>query len=97
LDLQNVTALRGRAEVLEPHPHHQVVAQAVAPPAEVVGWMRRWAMVGGLLVIPASAELPRVPPIPGIEPLEPLSYRVPLGGPERLLWTARVSEPTLVR
>jgi 16S rRNA (guanine527-N7)-methyltransferase len=94
LQLQNVTTLRGRAEVLEPRPQHLVVAQAVAPPAEVVGWMRRWARIGGLLAIPASAEMPHVPAIPGIEPLGPLPYRVPLGGPERLLWTGRVLEPT---
>lgn len=92
LGLGNATALRGRAESLEPHPHRLVVAQAVAPPAQVVGWMQRWVESGGLLAIPAATELPRVPAILGVRPLTPLRYRVPLGGPERLVWMARAGE-----
>lgn len=92
LGLENATALRGRAESLATRPHALVIAQAVAPPLQVVRWMQRWVEAGGLLAIPAATELPRLPEIPGVLPLPPLRYLVPLGGPERMLWMARVTE-----
>jgi 16S rRNA (guanine527-N7)-methyltransferase len=92
LGLGNATALRGRAESLATQPHALVIAQAMAPPVQVVRWMQRWVEAGGLLAIPAATELPRLPEIPGVLPLPPLHYRVPLGGPERLVWTARVAQ-----
>jgi len=90
LGLQNVVALRGRAESLVPEPHPAVVAQAVAPPPELPRLLLRWTAPGGYIAIPYSLEVPRIPSIPGLQPLEPLHYRVPLRGVERAVWIARM-------
>ena len=54
LDLSNARAVRGRAESLDATPHQIVVAQAMAQPAEVLQWMRRWVAPDGWLVLAQS-------------------------------------------
>ena len=97
LGLGNLRLLRGRIEELAPEACDLVVAQAVAAPPTVLGWMRRWARPGGWLAIPGVADV--AAPVPGTEaPLESsavLRYRVPLEGRERTVWLAREpSRPT---
>jgi 16S rRNA (guanine527-N7)-methyltransferase len=93
LGLPLVLARRGRIEETPPEPAEIVVAQAVARPAEVLRWMRPWCRPGGLLAIPGGEAAPD--PLDGGTPPEDLSpqileYRVPLGGPLRTVWTARL-------
>lgn len=91
LGLGNVRPLRGRAEQLEPQLHAAVIAQAVAEPRQALVWMLRWAAPGGLLLIPGGERVPRLPPLTGVEPEEPLAYRVPVRGPRRTVWIGRRS------
>jgi 16S rRNA (guanine527-N7)-methyltransferase len=91
LGLPNVTLLQGRAEILEPQPQPAVIAQAVGAPARVLEWMRRWAVPGGLLLLPGSDPSPQVPEIEGISKVRRIRYRVPCGGRPRTLWIGRVS------
>jgi 16S rRNA (guanine527-N7)-methyltransferase len=90
LGLDNVRAELGRAEVLEPSLHAAAIAQAVAQPADALPLLLPWVEIGGLLLFPGS-KLP--PPVPEDDPrvrFEPCAtYRVPLGGSERTLWSAR--------
>lgn len=88
LGLENVELLRGRAEELEPVAHQAVVAQAMAAPARVLGWMRPWAEPGGWLLLPGSIGQP-LEPGPGDGSAELRRYRVPCEGPERVLRIAR--------
>ena len=89
LGIGNVVALRGRAERLTPRRTAAVVAQAVGAPEVVLGWMARWALPGGLLALPQARRAGFLASPPGVEPLGWQDYRVPLGGPERLLWLGR--------
>ncbi len=89
LGLANVVALRGRAEELEPRPHAAVVAQAMADPTEVLGWMLPWADPGGILLLPAGEKAPELPSHPEVCDSAVISYQVPLGGPLRTLWIGR--------
>jgi len=89
LALDNTTALRGRAEDLEPAPHQVVVSQAMAEPRRALGWMAPWAPDGGWLLLPQAADAPGIDPPHGIERVDVRSYRVPLGGPVRSLWIGR--------
>jgi len=90
LGLDNVRAELGRAEVLEPSLHAAAIAQAVARPADALPLLLPWVEIGGLLLFPGSKP---APPIPEDDPrvrFEPCAtYRVPLGGAERTLWSAR--------
>jgi len=90
LGLDNVRAELGRAEALEPSLHAAAVAQAVARPVDALPLLLPWVEIGGLLLFPGSNP---PPPIPGDDPrvrFEPCeTYKVPLGGPERTLWSAR--------
>lgn len=89
LGLANVAPLRGRAEDLEPEPCDVAVAQAMGAPDQVARWLLPWVAPGGVLAIPGGASPPPVGAIAGLEPPRVVSYRVPLGGPARTLWTAR--------
>jgi 16S rRNA (guanine527-N7)-methyltransferase len=96
LDLEHVRPLRGRIEEIEPEPAQIVVAQAVARPAEVLRWMRPWCQPGGLLAIPGGAVPPDPlsgSPSPEDLTAEILRYQVPLGGPRRTIWAARLHTP----
>lgn len=90
LGLDNVRAELGRAETLEPSIHAAAIAQAVARPADALPLLLPWVGVGGLLFFPGSNP---PPPIPDGDPrarFEPCAtYKVPLGGAVRTLWTAR--------
>ena len=89
LDLPNARAVRGRAESLDAAPHQIVVAQAMAQPAQVLRWMRRWATPDGWLVLPQSDAVPRIA-VPADIRFEAIRrYQVPLGGPARSLWLGR--------
>ena len=89
LGLSNARAVRGRAESVDATQHQIVVAQAMAQPAEVLQWMRRWVRPDGWLVLAQSD-----PPAP-VEPPADVSfegirrYHVPLGGASRSLWLGR--------
>ncbi|MDJ0849728.1 MAG: 16S rRNA (guanine(527)-N(7))-methyltransferase RsmG [Myxococcota bacterium] len=99
LGLPNLRALRGRIEELDPEVCDLVVAQAVAPPATVLGWMRPWARAGGWLAIPGVAD-PAVPltgpaspsraAAQGLEEVHVARYQAPLESRERTVWLARV-------
>lgn len=89
LGLVNVEPRRGRIEALEPRPHRIVVAQALAQAERAIDWMLPWVAPGGWLALPRSAGGEPVPEAPGLEPGRSLPYRVPLGGPARVLWIAR--------
>jgi 16S rRNA (guanine527-N7)-methyltransferase len=90
LGLGNVRAELGRAEALEPSLHAAAIAQAVARPADALPLLLPWVETGGLLLFPGSTP---PPPIPDDDPrvrFAPCaSYKVPLGGALRTLWSAR--------
>ncbi len=86
LGLSNARAVRGRAELLDATPHEIVVAQAMAEPAQVLAWMRRWANPGGWLVLAQSDPAPPIATPPGIREAALRRYQVPLGGSRRSLW-----------
>jgi 16S rRNA (guanine527-N7)-methyltransferase len=90
LGLTNVRAELGRAESLEPSLHAAAIVQAVARPADALPLLLPWVEIGGLLLFPGSNP---PPPIPDDDPrarFEPCAtYKVPLGGAERTLWSAR--------
>ncbi len=91
LGLSNACALRGRAESIEAAPHQIVVAQAMAQPAQVLSWMRRWATPDGWLVVPQSDPAPSIT-APGDVRFEAIRrYQVPLGGPARSAWLGRLA------
>ena len=89
LEIQNVRALRGRIEELDPEPAQIAIAQAVAAPSAVLEAMLPWAEPGGWVVIPGS----ETPPDPGDHPrliqAEVLRYQAPLDGPQRTLWIGK--------
>jgi 16S rRNA (guanine527-N7)-methyltransferase len=90
LGLDNVRAKLGRAEALEPSLHAAAIAQAVARPADALPLLLPWVETDGLLFFPGST--PR-PPIPENDLRARFgtcaTYKVPLGGAERTLWSAR--------
>ncbi len=90
LGLANVRAELGRAEALQPSPHAAAIAQAVARPADALPLLLPWVEPGGLLLFPGSTP---APPIPQADPRVRFegcaTYRVPLAGSERTLWSAR--------
>jgi 16S rRNA (guanine527-N7)-methyltransferase len=89
LGLSNATARLGRAEALEPNPHHVVVAQAVAQPEIAVQWMLSWAEPDGWIVVP-QAEGQAAPDLArGVFHVETRAYQVPVDGPRRTAWMAR--------
>jgi 16S rRNA (guanine527-N7)-methyltransferase len=90
LDLPNARAIRGRAESLDATPHQIVVAQAMAQPAQVLRWMRRWATPDGWLVVPQSDSVPHIAAPAGIRFEAIRRYQVPLGGPARSAWLGRL-------
>jgi 16S rRNA (guanine527-N7)-methyltransferase len=90
LGLSNARAVRGRAEELEATAHQVVVAQAMAEPAQVLAWMRRWVDPDGWLVLAQSDPAPPILAPPGIRPVAPRRYQVPLGGPSRSLWLGQL-------
>ena len=89
LRLENVRALRGRIEELDPEPARLAVAQAVVPPPKMLPAMLPWVSSAGYAVIPGS----ETPPDPGmhdeIAEYEVRRYRAPAGGPARSLWIGR--------
>ena len=90
LGLENVRAELGRAEALEPSLHTAAIAQAVARPAEALPLLLPWVGIGGLLFFPGSHPPPPIPDDDLRVRFEPCkTYKVPLGGAERTLWTAR--------
>jgi 16S rRNA (guanine527-N7)-methyltransferase len=91
LGLSNVSAIRGRLEEVEPSPSALVIAQAVAPPERLVPWMLRWASPGGLLAVPGGTSPREARAAVGLERQESQSYQVPLEGPSRTVWTAKVA------
>ena len=90
LGLDNVRAKLGRAEVLEPSPHAAAIAQAVARPADALPLLLPWVEIGGLLFFPGSNPPPPIPKDDLRVRFGPCAtYKVPLGGAERTLWSAR--------
>lgn len=89
LRCENVRALRGRIEELEPETSQLAIAQAVVPPPRMLPVMLPWVSSGGYAVIPGS----ETPPEPGthdqIVDFEVRHYRAPAGGPVRTLWIGR--------
>jgi 16S rRNA (guanine527-N7)-methyltransferase len=90
LGLSNAQALRGRAEELDATPNTVVVAQAMAEPAQVITWMRRWAHPAGWLALAQSDPPAPFATPPGIRSAASRRYQVPLGGPSRSLWIGQL-------
>ncbi len=88
IGLVNATPVRGRAEEIEASPHAGAIAQAMARPAAALAPMLRWVEIGGYVFLPGGARAP-VPEDPRVDTEATVSYRVPLGGAERTLWTGR--------
>lgn len=89
LGLENVVAIRGRFDELEPERCQAVIAQAVATPAALVDAMLRWVTPGGLLVVPGGMLHREVPLDQRFHGAHSLEYEVPLLGPRRTIWVAR--------
>jgi 16S rRNA (guanine527-N7)-methyltransferase len=89
LGLVNAEPRRGRIEDLPPEPHELVVAQALARPERAIAWMLPWLAPGGWLVLPRTGHAAPLPLPPELEASQSIPYRVPAGGPDRLLWIAR--------
>jgi 16S rRNA (guanine527-N7)-methyltransferase len=90
LGLENVDLIRGRLEAVEPVECDAVIAQAVAPPAQLLAGMRRWATAGGFLCVPGGTS-PREPAgSADLVSSESLRYQVPLGGAVRTAWVGRI-------
>ena len=89
LGLGNATAIRGRAEELEPSPHAAVVAQAVARADAALALMIPWIAAGGLAILPGGPDPPRATH-PRASRERVIRYRIPCGGPERTLRVAQV-------
>jgi 16S rRNA (guanine527-N7)-methyltransferase len=91
LGLRNVSPLLGRAEQLEPQPRPLALAQAMAEPVAVLGWLVPWTQSGGRLCLPLSSSADpehwRLPAGVVFEALRP--YAVLPEGRERLLWIGR--------
>jgi len=86
LGLENVRALHGRAEALDPEPHDCAVAQAAGQAATVIDWLLRWTAPGGSIAIPISPDQPVPATPPSIARAEVRAYRVPLSGRARAVW-----------
>jgi 16S rRNA (guanine527-N7)-methyltransferase len=89
LGLANVEARHGRAESLSPSPHDAGIAQAAAAPPEAVALLLPWVRPGGWLIVPGANRAPKVGDQAGVDRQRIAHYRVPLGGPARLLWLGR--------
>lgn len=91
LGLPNVTPLLGRAEQLDPQPQPLALAQAMAEPLVVLGWLLPWAELGGRLCLPLSSSArPDQWQLPvGVEVETLRRYAVLPEGRERLLWIGR--------
>lgn len=87
-ELANATALRGRAEQIDPLPHAAVIAQAMARPVDALPIMLRWVEIGAQVLLPGGAEAPDIDD-PRVSTERIAHYRVPLGGPQRSLWIGR--------
>ena len=92
LRLENVTPLRGRAEVLTPIPHAAAISQAMARPELALTWMIPWVRAGGRILIPGSAVPPAIAIRTGVTHETTTRYRVPGSGRERTLWVGRITE-----
>lgn len=95
LRLANALPVHGRAESLAPTLHAAAIAQAVARPERVLGWMLPWVESGGLLLLPCGASPPRIPSHPEFLFETWRTYTVPprrtcarnLDRPPTLSWT----------
>jgi 16S rRNA G527 N7-methylase RsmG len=87
LSLENVSAVHGRFDELEPVPCDAVVAQAVASPAALLPALERWARPGGYILVPGG-EQARAGDAAAASSSS-IHYRVPLDGPDRTVWIAR--------
>jgi 16S rRNA (guanine527-N7)-methyltransferase len=92
IGLQNVVALRGRAEAMEPTPHDLAVARAMARPASALAWMLRWVGPSGLVAIPYGPTAPALPERSaelGYVAAETRERAGLFGGPARRIWLAQ--------
>jgi 16S rRNA (guanine527-N7)-methyltransferase len=89
LQLENAIPIRGRVEALAPTLHEAVVTQAMAKPPEALALAERWARPGGLILIPAGVDPPDPLESESVSRERVVRYRVPCGGPSRLLWIGR--------
>jgi len=90
LGLENVSALRGRAETLNPTPHAAAIAQAMAQPEKALAWMLPWVEKGGQVLIPGTATPPRIEPRKDVVFERSVHYTVPKSKRDRTLWIGRV-------
>ena len=91
LQLENVRAIRGRAEELEPTQCGGVISQAAAQAHQALGWMCRWLADSGWLAL--ACTRPQTPwPDSDLTRGEWIDYAAP-GGPQRSVWLARLAQP----
>lgn len=86
LGLENVEALRGRAEELDPRKCEGVVAQAFAKPDQAMAWMRPWMAPCGWIAIATNPDFPGLSH-PDLAAGDLRRYAAP-AGPERAVWLA---------
>ncbi|MCS5635979.1 MAG: 16S rRNA (guanine(527)-N(7))-methyltransferase RsmG [Myxococcota bacterium] len=89
LGVTNLDPRLGRIEELEPGFGTVVIAQAVAPARQVLGWAARWVAAGGALVLPGSVDAPDPGPHPDLLGRGRVAYRVPGSGLARCFWWYR--------
>jgi 16S rRNA (guanine527-N7)-methyltransferase len=77
-----VTALHGRAEVLEARPAELVTLQAVAQIEVALELGLPWCQAAGTIAIPSSSDI-ALPSVPDRWRAEARPYSVPHSGPER--------------
>ena len=85
LGLENVEAVRGRAETLDPAPTEGVISQAFAKPAQALRWMRPWVAPGGWAAIATARTDP-----PEHAEFENGGWRDYSEDPARAVWIARL-------
>ena len=90
LGLSNIQLVRGRLEEVDPIECDAVIAQAVAPPSQLVPWMLRWARRGGFLGVPGGTLPRQAGDVAGLMSSESIRYQVPLGGAARTVWVGKL-------
>ena len=89
LGVSNLEPRLGRIEELPPSPAGLVIAQAVAPPEQVLAWGMAWVKPEGFLVIPGGPQAPSPGPHPLIAEASEFAYSAPGNPLGRTLWWCR--------
>lgn len=91
LEISNLNPVRARIEDVAVEPCGLVIAQAVAPIAEIAVQMRPYLLPGARAVVPGGAELESPTNAADLEPIV-IDYRSPFLDQPRRLWVGLRSE-----